>query len=131
MPREKKKNKEDNSLITVDELGAGEQTEASETAETAETAETSDEGTASEEVSPADKAREEQEARANAMAEGHPRMYLKEYYVELPVGTTIDAMSYIDTITDDVESYEELSMKIQIYDMDGRSDQIRNLRPPN
>lgn len=66
-----------------------------------------------------DLAREEQEALADNMPAGSPRLYLTDYWIEVPVGTTIDAISYVKNIEDDVENFYDLSKKIQIYDANG------------
>lgn len=77
------------------------------------------EGVPVEEKSRADEAREEQEAIADSMTAGCPRMYLTDYYIEVPVGTTIDAMSYVKDIVDESENFFDLSKKVQIYDQNG------------
>lgn len=77
------------------------------------------EGVPVEEKTEADKAREEQEALADNMAAGCPKMYLTDYWIEVPVGTTINAMSYVKDIVDESENFFELSKRVQIYDANG------------
>lgn len=72
-----------------------------------------------EEKTDADKAKEEQEALADNMPAGCPRMYLTDYWIEVPVGTTIDSMSYVKDIVDESENFFELSKRVQIYDAAG------------
>ena len=43
-----------------------------------------------------------------------PKMYLTTYYVEVPVGTTLDKLSYVKDIQDDTESTSDLFKRIQI-----------------
>lgn len=105
---------EDSSLIGVEELEDTEDTE-----EDASATEQVTEGVPVEEKSRADEAREEQEAIADSMTAGCPRMYLTDYYIEVPVGTTIDAMSYVKDIIDESENFFDLSKKVQIYDQNG------------
>lgn len=67
----------------------------------------------------AERARKEQEAIAEAMtvsAPASPQIYLTDYWIEVPVGTTIDAVSYVSTIKDDADDVFELWKKIQLRD---------------
>ena len=41
-------------------------------------------------------------------------MYLTTYYVEVPVGTTLDKLSYVKDIQDDTQSRSDLFRVIQI-----------------
>ena len=41
-------------------------------------------------------------------------MYLNTYYVEVPVGTVLDKLSYVKDIQDDVDTTSDLFKKIQI-----------------
>lgn len=66
------------------------------------------------ELTPEELARQEQEATATAMPPQNPRMYLTEYLVKVPVGTSVDQLSYVKDITDDVDDKFELWKKIQI-----------------
>lgn len=66
------------------------------------------------EISEEELARQEQEAAAAAMPAQNPRMYLTEYLVKIPVGTKVDALSYVKDITDDVDDKFALWKKIQI-----------------
>lgn len=77
------------------------------------------EGVPVEDKTEADVAREEQEALADNMPAGCPKIYLTDYWIEVPVGTTIDAVSYVKDIIDESENFYELSKKIQIYDSNG------------
>lgn len=66
--------------------------------------------------SDAERVRAEQIALADEMPENMPRVYLTDYWIEVPVGTTINALSYVESITDDSDSTEELWKKIQLRD---------------
>lgn len=59
-------------------------------------------------------AREEQEALADEMPAGSPRIYLTDYLVHVSTGTSVDRLSYVKEITDDVDEVFELWRKIQI-----------------
>ncbi|MBU5481904.1 immunoglobulin-like domain-containing protein [Blautia sp. MSJ-19] len=58
--------------------------------------------------------KEEQEAEAAAMPAQNPKIYLTDYLVTVPVGTSVDLLSYVDNITDDVDDPYALWRKIQI-----------------
>lgn len=62
----------------------------------------------------AEQARAEQEAAADAMPAQSPRIYLTDYVVKVPVGTTVDRLSYVKEITDDADNVYDLWTKIQI-----------------
>lgn len=70
----------------------------------------------------AERARKEQEAIAEAMsvsAPAAPQIYLTDYWIEVPVGTTIDAIPYVREIKDDADDVFELWKKIQLRDAAG------------
>ncbi len=67
----------------------------------------------------AERIRREQLALADEMAANMPKIYLTDYWIEVPIGTTIDAISYVSEIKDDVDSTEELWKKIQLHDASG------------
>lgn len=70
----------------------------------------------------AERAKKEQEAIAEAMtvsAPAAPQIYLTDYWIEVPVGTTIDAVSYVKEIKDDADDIFELWKKIQLRDAAG------------
>ncbi len=58
--------------------------------------------------------RQEQEEIAAKMPAGAPRIYLTDYLVKIPVGTTVDRLSYVKEITDDSDNVYDLWTKIQI-----------------
>lgn len=64
--------------------------------------------------SEAEQRRQEQEAAAEQMPAGSPRIYLTDYMVKVPVGTTVDRLSYVKEITDDSDNVYDLWTKIQI-----------------
>ena len=59
-------------------------------------------------------AKAEQEAAANAMDPASPRIYLTDYVVELPLGASVDRLSYVREITDDADNVYDLWHKISI-----------------
>lgn len=59
-------------------------------------------------------AKRAQEEKITKLNPQDPRMYLSTYYLEIPVGTSIDRLSYIANIEDDVDATNELWRKIQI-----------------
>ena len=44
----------------------------------------------------------------------NPRIYLTDYVVTVPVGTSVDRLSYVKEITDDADNVYDLWTKIQI-----------------
>lgn len=64
--------------------------------------------------SEAEQARSEQEAAAAAMPAQNPRIYLTDYVVTIPAGTSVDRLSYVKEITDDADNVYDLWTKIQI-----------------
>lgn len=59
-------------------------------------------------------AKRAQEEKITKLNPQDPKMYLSTYYLEVPVGTNIDRLSYISDIQDDVDATNELWRKIQI-----------------
>ncbi|MDO5337687.1 MAG: hypothetical protein Q4E89_09610 [Eubacteriales bacterium] len=72
------------------------------------------------ELTPAEEARRTQEAIADNMPEGSPRIYLTEYYVEISVGQTMDYLQFVSEIQDDSDDVSELWRAIH---MDGAVDE--------
>lgn len=72
-----------------------------------------------EEGTEAERAREEQEAAAAALSAACPKVYLTDYWIEVPLGTTIDALSYVKEIKDDADDVYDLWKKIQLRDAAG------------
>lgn len=73
------------------------------------------------EVSPTPEAKDEaqeekekQEAEADSLPAQSPRVYLTDYLVKVPVGTSVDLLSYVSEIKDDSDDVYELWRKIQI-----------------
>ena len=59
-------------------------------------------------------AQKTQEDKIEQLSPQDPKMYLTTYYVEVPVGTTLDKLSYVKDIQDDTESTSDLFKRIQI-----------------
>lgn len=85
-----------------------EDTEAEDTEEDTEDAEAEPELTKEEE------AKKTQEDKIEMLSPTAPRFYLTTYYLELPVGTPFDGLSYVADIQDDVDSTNDLYRRIQI-----------------
>ena len=66
------------------------------------------------EVDEAAAEKEKQEAEANAMPDQNPRIYLTDYLIKVPVGTSVDLLSYVSEIKDDSDDVQALWQKIQI-----------------
>lgn len=66
------------------------------------------------EVDEAQAAKEKQEADADAMPSQNPKIYLTDYLIKIPVGTTVDLLSYVSEIRDEADDVNELWRKIQI-----------------
>lgn len=62
----------------------------------------------------AEQMKKEQEALADEMPSQNPRLYLTDYYIEVPIGTSIDLLSYVKNISDDKDDVYTLRRKIQI-----------------
>lgn len=65
-------------------------------------------------LTPEEQAQKTQEDKIAQLSPQDPKMYLTTYYVEIPVGTTLDKLSYVKDIQDDTELTSELYKKIQI-----------------
>lgn len=65
-------------------------------------------------LTPEEQAQKTQEDKIAQLSPQDPKMYLTTYYVEVPVGTTLDKLSYVKDIQDDTETTSELFKKIQI-----------------
>lgn len=59
-------------------------------------------------------AQKTQEDKIAQLSPQDPKMYLNTYYVEVPVGTVLDKLSYVKDIQDDVDTTSDLFKKIQI-----------------
>ena len=59
-------------------------------------------------------AQKTQEDKIAQLSPQAPKMYLNTYYVEVPVGTVLDKLSYVKDIQDDVDITSALFKKIQI-----------------
>lgn len=91
--------------------------EDSEESEKAESEETEEEGSDTEkveELTPAEEAAKREQEKIDAMAPGAPKFYLTTYYLEIPVGTPVDQLSYVSDIQDDVDATNTLYRQIQI-----------------
>lgn len=66
------------------------------------------------EVDEAATEKEKQEAEANAMSDQNPRIYLKDYLIKVPVGTSVDLLSYVSEIKGDSDDAYALWRKVQI-----------------
>lgn len=69
---------------------------------------------ASAEADPETAARESAEADIAALAPAAPVLRLKQYTVAIPVGSTFNQLSYIESITDDKDARETLYQRILI-----------------
>ena len=58
--------------------------------------------------------KEKQEAEANTMPDQNPRIYLTDYLIKVPVGTSVDLLSYVSEIKDDSDDAYALWRKVQI-----------------
>lgn len=66
------------------------------------------------ELTPEEQAQKTQEDKIEQLSPQDPKMYLTTYYVEVPVGTTLDKLSYVKDIQDDTQSRSDLFRVIQI-----------------
>ena len=66
------------------------------------------------ELSKEEEARMIQEEKIANLSPNAPRFYLTTYYLEIPVGTGINKLSYVSDIQDDVDATNDLYRKIQI-----------------
>lgn len=88
--------------------------EAEEEAESGATEEESTDTEKVEELTPAEEAAKREQEKIDAMAPGAPKFYLTTYYLEIPVGTPVDQLSYVSDIQDDVDATNTLYRQIQI-----------------
>lgn len=65
-------------------------------------------------LTPQEQAQKTEEDKIAQLSPQDPRIYLTTYYVEVPVGTTLDKLSYVRDIQDDTETTSDLFKKIQI-----------------
>lgn len=63
---------------------------------------------------PNEAGRLENEAAIAALAPEAPRMYLSQYAVTIPAGSDFNALGYVEDITDDADSRDDLYRQIQI-----------------
>lgn len=66
------------------------------------------------ELTPEEQAQKTQEDKIEQLSPQDPKMYLTTYYVEVPVGTKLDKLSYVKDIQDDTQSRSDLFRVIQI-----------------
>lgn len=59
-------------------------------------------------------AAKQQESAADAMPAQNPKVYLTDYYVKVPVGTSLNLLSYVKEIKDDKDDTYELWRRVQI-----------------
>ena len=119
---------ENPQLGLIDNDGLPEDGDSTDTTDTTEPAEETDmqDGTEADstdaesgdstegELTPEEQAQKTQEDKIEQLSPQDPKMYLTTYYVEVPVGTTLDKLSYVKDIQDDTESTSDLFKKIQI-----------------
>lgn len=102
----------------VDEDAATDSTEADSTDSqdvvVADSADTASADTQNGEESLEAQAQKTQENKIAQLSPQDPKMYLNTYYVEVPVGTVLDKLSYVKDIQDDVDTTSDLFKKIQI-----------------
>ncbi len=102
----------------VDEDAATDSTEADSTDSqdvvVADSADTASADTQNGEESLEAQAQKTQEDKIAQLSPQDPKMYLNTYYVEVPVGTVLDKLSYVKDIQDDVDTTSDLFKKIQI-----------------
>lgn len=65
-------------------------------------------------LTPEEQAQKTEEDKIAQLSPQAPKMYLTTYYVEVPVGTALDKLSYVKDIQDDTETRSDLFKKIQI-----------------
>lgn len=91
-----------------------EKTEKAEEAESEAAEEASADEKKVEELTPAEETAKREQEKIDAMAPGAPKFYLTTYYLEIPVGTPVDQLSYVSDIQDDVDATNTLYRQIQI-----------------
>ena len=102
----------DAGKASEDTSAFGEKTDNAE--ENADVAAVEETPTPTPEVDEAAAEKEKQEAEANAMSDQNPRIYLKDYLIKVPVGTSVDLLSYVSEIKDDSDDVYTLWRKVQI-----------------
>lgn len=65
-------------------------------------------------LTPEEQAQKTEEDKIAQLSPQAPKMYLTTYYVEVPVGTALNKLSYVKDIQDDTETTSDLFKKIQI-----------------
>ena len=91
-----------------------EKTEKAEEAESEAAEEASADEKKVEELTPAEETAKREQEKIDAMDPGAPKFYLTTYYLEIPVGTSVDQLSYVSDIQDDVDATNTLYRQIQI-----------------
>ena len=66
------------------------------------------------ELSPKEAAEAREKAKLDALAPGFPRFALTTYYIEIPRGTSLDRLSFVRDIDDDMDNENELYRRIQV-----------------
>ena len=91
-------------------------TDASDNSQESDTESSVDEitPTPTPEVDEATAEKEKQTAEADAMPAQSPRIYLSDYLIKVPVGTSVDLLSYVSEIKDDSDDVYALWRKVQI-----------------
>lgn len=120
-----------NSIKDIDSKDFGEVTDESESSDTTGITDTDDSDETDEtkeaeetkfgenvtptpDIDEAEEAKQKQEAEADAMPTHSPRIYLTDYLVKVPVGTSVDLLSYVSEIKDDSDDIYALWRKVQI-----------------
>lgn len=106
------KTDEADAVTTGEETEVAEETDISDSEDVTPTV--SETPTPTPEVDEAEAEKEKQEAEANAMPSQNPKIYLTDYLVKVPVGTSVDLLSYVSEIKDDSDDIYALWRKVQI-----------------
>ena len=105
----------DAGKASEDTSAFGEKTDTADHAEeNADVAVVEETPTPTPEVDEAAAEKEKQEAEANTMPDQNPRIYLTDYLIKVPVGTSVDLLSYVSEIKDDSDDAYALWRKVQI-----------------
>lgn len=99
---------------SIDNTDSTDNTEAAPADETQAAAAVDSTEPSQDDLTPEEQAQKTQEDKIAQLSPQDPKMYLTTYYVEIPVGTTLDKLSYVKDIQDDTELTSELYKKIQI-----------------
>ena len=102
-------------VLTVPEMTEDHSEASEEDAAASKKKKKSKKGKSSKKETDQDAARREEEEKIDMLRDESPRVYLKEYYIEVPAGTQLDQLSYVDTIEDDVDDRVTLFTRIQVY----------------